>query len=237
MTKQHDKCWICLFLIEEGGGRRGGEEERLLRFWIMNVVFVFLSWNILLAVTENFVKSWNIEGHHEGENREDDGEGGSVDGPLRAGPTPAIFRRMTSQDLSNPSRLLDCPTRCRVATLPAPRWFLSWHKGAYKGAYDRTFPSVWNKEPARNKQNTPNGGILRSKASRRGLWVRRVLYGIRSEALDQWESSIVGPWPMRVEHTVRLYLVLTLLVMAENRSKVRARTDCMDPMTDINLSG
>ena len=42
---------------------------------------------------------------------------------------------------------------------------------------------------------------------------------------------------MRVEHTVRLYLVLTLLVMAENRSKVRARTDCMDPMTDINLSG
>ena len=47
---------------------------------------------------------------------------------------------------------------------------------------EATYP-LCHKEPARSKQNAPNGGILRSKAPSRGLWMDElVFYGIRELA-------------------------------------------------------
>ena len=66
----------------------------------------------------------------------------------------------------------------------------------FKGAYKRTFPCMEAnyRYAIKNQQGVSNGGILRSKALSRGLWMpERVLYGISHiagasitrEALDQ----------------------------------------------------
>ena len=56
-----------------------------------------------------------------------------------------------------------------------PRW-----RGLFRGI---AWPAILcHKEPASSKQNNPqcNGGILRSKARSRGIWMPElVLYGIR----------------------------------------------------------
>ena len=57
-------------------------------------------------MTVNFEKSWNIECHYEGEDREDDGEGRSGEGKVRGDPTPATIESRPRVDPTPPSHTL-----------------------------------------------------------------------------------------------------------------------------------
>ena len=57
-------------------------------------------------MTVNFEKSWNVECHYEGENREDDGEGRPGGLRFRGDPTPATIQSRPTVDPTPPSHTL-----------------------------------------------------------------------------------------------------------------------------------